>query len=264
MSELRQATESYRLISIMLIFQGRALTMEAGLSSTIPLLQLKEAQKKGAFAKCEKKNANGEIRFDPPAPPSWGSNEAHKLFAFVRVSLSVGPNGSIYEPLKAQAIWEKQLQSEQVIDPYLKQALKDILALPCDPKYFPRDGDIEVWEYIRSLLKRSEQYEGYTKITSVTDPLFIQAIKEELNVLCESHIGEAETSILAVWGVPDSKMETKIGMFPFRKTVKVYHYIRKTSVKEYFPNLKDCPPLARWVFQMVDGIVATCACHFEN
>jgi hypothetical protein len=109
-----------------------------------------------------------------------------------------------------------------------------------------------------------QQQGVFSAVTSITDPLFVKISNMGIQELCKSHIGEAETSILGAWGVPDNKMETKIGTFPFRKTVKVYHYIKKTAFKDIFPNIKNCPSLARWVFQIVGGKVATCACYFEN
>ena len=152
MNEFEQAKKVYRLTSILSPFQLRAMAREVCVDCFSSLDKLKELQKEGRFAKIQKRTKNNIIRFDPPTPSPWGSNEAHQLFSWVRCALGTGPNGSLLEPLRAQNVWEKQIQSGRVTDQYLRQALKDILALPADSNYFPEEGDIEVWKYIHTLL----------------------------------------------------------------------------------------------------------------
>ena len=54
--------------------------------------------------------------------------------------------------LEMQKMWTQQIEAEQVSDPFLRDALKEIVELHFDKKFFPSMEDVYLWVYIEKLL----------------------------------------------------------------------------------------------------------------
>jgi hypothetical protein len=55
--------------------------------------------------------------------------------------------------LEMQKLWTGQIESNEVSCPFLRDALKEILELHFDHKFFPTIEDVYLWTHIEGLLK---------------------------------------------------------------------------------------------------------------
>ena len=81
-------------------------------------------------------------------------NELHGI-----VFAATGPCAKDYKEkekekcMEMQRLWIGQIEINQVSCPFLRDALKEILELHFDEKFFPTIEDIYLWTYIEGLLK---------------------------------------------------------------------------------------------------------------
>jgi len=81
----------------------------------------------------------------------------HDLEALHKLAITQSPPEFPSSPEKAKALemqkmWTQQIEAEQVSDPFLRDALKEIVELHFDKKFYPTMEDVYLWVYIEKIL----------------------------------------------------------------------------------------------------------------